>query len=333
MPATKEFSYRLEVLDTCLRRFGKQWDIEALLEEVNEKLEANWHKKIAKRTLFNDLKHLVNELHAPLEKRTENGKVYYSYSDKDFSIRKLPLASEEVSYLRELVPMLRQIGSLVVIDDIEAVIKKLEHAASVTTEATTPAILFEQHIQASGSQFLDDLLQAIRTQLPLHITYQSFQMAEAQIWCIHPYLLKEYRGRWFLMGRKDDSPTHTVLALDRIQKLKPATCDFIPNTLFDPQSFFHSLIGVSVPAGEVPQEILIRVKGIQCYYVRTKPIHTSQEIVAEEEDCMTVRLTVFNNYELRSHLLSYGPSIEVLSPSSLREQMGNLFQEGLQAYN
>lgn len=334
MPATKEFSYRLEILDVCLRRFGKRWDIDALLKATNEKLEEQWRKKISKRTLFNDLKHLTDELHAPVEKITDNGKVYYSYSDKDFSIRNLPLVGEDVGYLREAVTMLRQISSIAIVDEMEAIISRLEHTATVANEPAAPMILFEQHSQATGSQHLDDLLQAIRGKLPLLITYRSFQMTAPEIWCVHPYLLKEYRGRWFLIGRKDALTVPTVLALDRMQKLKPATTAFIENDLFDPQNFYHHLVGVTFPTGEEIQEIIIKVRGIQCAYIRTKPIHTTQMIIEDLPDdyCMVLTLSLINNYELRSHLLSYGPGIEVLSPASLRDQMKTLFVDGAQTY-
>lgn len=334
MPTTKEFSYRLDILDACLRRRNKNWNIEALLDAVNEKLNADFKKAISRRTLFNDIKHLVEELNAPVEKKNENGKVYYRYGRSDYSIRNLPLASEDVGFLREAVTMLKQISSISVVDDIDAIITRLEHTVDASSEPEVPAILFEQHSLATGGNFIDDLLQAIRGRTTMAITYQSFQMEQPETWTIHPYLLKEYRGRWFLIGRKDESEKQTVLALDRIKKLKPSKSAFITNSLFDPTDLYHHLIGVTFPEDEKVQEIQIQILESQRNYVLTKPIHSTQEIVETDaaKGTLIISLQLINNYELRSHLLSYGPGIEVISPKDLRAQMQTIFKQGSEIY-
>ena len=335
MPLNKDFAQRLEILDTCLRRNLRRWDAEALLREINRQLQDKSGKSVSRRTLFEDLKHLRDVIGAPVAKeRKEDGHVYYEYSDPNYSIKKLPLTTEDVTYLKEAAELLRQISGFQIMDDVDNIIGKLEHAAA-SNELSATAILFERHSTAAGTEHLDNLLQAIKGKTALNIAYQPFGLNEPLNWTIHPYLLKEFRGRWFLIGRKDDAGITTTLALDRIRKLKPEKTPFIPNDLFQPETFFEHLIGVSLPEGEEVQDIRIRVYGRQCYYIKTKPLHKSQEIVEEfkETDCMDISLRLINNYELRSLLLSYGPDIELLSPEKLRIQVAELLTDGAKRYS
>ena len=126
MPLNKDFTHRLQALDACLRRSMRQWDADALLEEVNRKLEDKWGAKISRRTLFSDLKYLQEDQGAPVEKYKEGSRVFYRYTQPDYSIQKLPLAGEDVGFLKEAVQMLRQISSFSVLDEVEAIVIKLQ---------------------------------------------------------------------------------------------------------------------------------------------------------------------------------------------------------------
>jgi predicted DNA-binding transcriptional regulator YafY len=66
---------------------------------------------------------------------------------------------------------------------------------------------------------------------------------------VHPYLLKEFRNRWFLLGREGDATRVTNYALDRIKKIKPSNEQYLDNDLFNAFQYFNHLIGVSVPEG------------------------------------------------------------------------------------
>jgi len=332
MPLTKDFSHRQEILDTCLRNTLRRWDADALLEELNRQLAERWDKKVSRRTLFDDLRYLQEQSGAPVEKYKDGARVFYRYSEPGFSLKSLPLGSEDVARLQDAVILLRGVGVFSILQEVEEIIATLEHAAA---DKPAPYILFENHTVAVGTHHLDDLLQAIKGHTVLTVQYQPFGSEKSHEWTLHPYLLKQHRARWFLIGRRDDATVVSVLALDRIRSLKPTSLAFIENNLFDPHAFYEHLIGVSIPEGETVQEVSIRVRGKQCHYIRTKPIHHSQQIVEESgEDggYITLALRVINNYELRSNLMSYGPDIEVVAPAVLRGQMATLYQNGCSNY-
>lgn len=332
MPKNKDFFHRIEIIDECLRRRNKKWSIDELLECVNAKLSEQFRLEISKRTLQYDLEHLVNEMDAPLEKVKEGAKVFYRYSDVNYSIKNLPLSDEEIIRLKDAISLLKEVGNLSFVQDLDDIVNKLENTITASEPENRAFIQVEKHSAAEGTEYLDDLFTAIKEKLVLRVTYQPFGK-EPYEWLVHPYLLKEYRNRWFLIARNQHNNKLTNLALDRIRSIKNTRESFIENDLFDPSTYYNNLIGVTFPEGEVVQDITLRIKANQVPYVQTKPIHFTQDTIEHFEDgSIIIRLRLINNYELRSVLLGYGGDVEVLEPASLREQIKVIFREGYKQY-
>lgn len=333
MPRNKNFTRRIEILDECLRRRQKKWFIEDLLQVVNDKLDDKFGKQVSKRSLYDDLRYLQEEKDAPIKKYWEGQRVYYQYDDSTYSVLNLPISDEEVGKLKDAVEILRQVNDFNLIDDVDMIVDKLEHTISTNLPDSISMIQFEKHTYSEGSKYIDDIFFAIKEKCVLKVTYQPFGVLEPQDWLVHPYLLKEYRNRWFLICRQDGTQRVTNLALDRIKRIKNSSLPFIENNLFDADTYYSCVVGVTFPEGEEPQDILLKVTGRQVYYVKTKPIHKSQEIVEESnDDTLVIKLRVINNYELQSVLLSYTPDIEVLRPISLRDQLKEKYLKVIELY-
>lgn len=322
MPRNKDFSRRIEIIDECLRRRQKKWFVEDLLETVNSKLDERFDKKVSKRTLYEDLKYLQEEKGAPIIKQWEGQRVYYKYDDATYSVLNLPISEEEITRLKDAIKMLREINDFSILEEVDLIVEKLEHTISTNVPDSRTMIQFEKHTYAEGAEFIDDLFESIKGKSVLKIAYQPFGASEPQEWIVHPYLLKEYRNRWFIICRKEGTDQVSNLALDRIRKIKNSGIQFRENNLFDPETYYDNLIGVSFPAGEAVQEVVLRITGSQVNYIKTKPIHKTQELISEENaNSIVIKLRLVINYELQAVLLSYTPDIEVLQPVSLRQQM------------
>ncbi len=330
MPKNKDFFHRIYLLDECMRRRDKRWCIEDLLDDINQKLSLNYGKTISIRTLYDDLKYLKEEKDAPIEKSREGGKMRIRYSC-DFSLKNIPLHDDELLLLKDAAAILRQVGGLSIVQDIDAVVAKLENAGAANTQQNI--IQFESHTASAGWRFIDDIFSAIKGNSALEIIYRPFGKTEPYQWVVHPYLLKEYRNRWFLLGRLESEVMKVTVALDRLEGLKPSQATFIPNDLFDADTVFNNCIGVTLLEGGAVSDIVINVAAQQAPYVQTKPIHFSQEVVQRfDGGGLQIRLRLVVNYELRAVLLSYGADLEVMEPLALREQMKVAFSSGHQLY-
>jgi predicted DNA-binding transcriptional regulator YafY len=123
------------------------------------------------------------------------------------------------------------------------------------------------------------------------------------------------------------------LALDRIESTSPSTVSYKENTDLDPEAFFHDLIGVTKPANALPETVLLRVWKPRAEYVRTKPLHHSQQIAEDTLDWVDFELYVILNKELESKILELGADCEVLEPAVLREQIWGIIQRMRERYS
>jgi predicted DNA-binding transcriptional regulator YafY len=333
MPKNKDFYHRIEIIDECLRRRNKNWPLTELIDCVNTRLLDQFGKSVSRRTIQYDLNYLINEKGAPIEKVKEGNEVFYRYADANYSIKNLPLTDEEIILLKDAVEVLRQISGLTLVQDMEGIVGKLEHAIAADLAQSQSCIQFEKHTSSSGSDCVDDLFTAIKEKIVLKIIYQPFGK-EPYHWIIHPYLLKQYRNRWFLIGLHQEINKVVTLALDRIKGIGNSKETFIENNFFDPATYFNNLIGVTFPEGETVSDIILNVQANQVPYINTKPIHFTQEIIQTFADgSLQIKLRLINNYELKSVLLGYGSDLEVVAPQTLREQMKKVFLEGSRMYS
>jgi predicted DNA-binding transcriptional regulator YafY len=334
MPENKDFALRIEIIDECLRNTYQSWTLQSLTDTVNKKLLDQYGKQAARRTIQSDLKYLRDEKLAPLKRYKRDGLNYFTYSDPGYSIKNIPVDVEEMSLLQDAISILRQVNDFKIVGDVQAIIDKLQNTLITNIPDQPCLIQFEKQIMSAGTSFIDPLFAAIKEQMAMRIAYQPFD-ANQQSECVyHPYLLKEYRNRWFLLCRKESDRRITTLALDRIKRIRNSSKQFIGNDLFHPETYFNYLIGVTVPEHEIPTKIVIRVAKRQAPYLLTKPIHHTQ-VILETLQNMDIIICVYLvcNFELNAALLSYGPDIEVLEPATLRNQLKDLFEVGAKLYH
>jgi predicted DNA-binding transcriptional regulator YafY len=320
MPSTRKPTERAEILDELLR-FGR-WTGTELFERLNEKLGDQDGEAVTERTLKRDLDYLESK-GAPLHRPKKGDMVYY-YTEK-FSLKDIRLDGDEVSALKQAITILKKVENFQMMDELDLIIGKLENRIHTNVADNTTVVQFENHTKALGSDKFTDLFDAIREKTTIEIAYQAYKHPAPKEYIVHPYLLKEYRNRWFLLGRDGESKRILTLGLDRIKKIKVSKQKFIANDLFHPDTYFDKVIGVSMDYNRLPEDIMLKVNPISVQHVESKPIHKDQEIVKKEKDgSLIIKLNLMINYELKSTILGFGNGIEVLEPVSLRDEIKSI---------
>lgn len=320
MPATKKQTKRLELLDELLSR--KKWTVDELFQRVNDKMDGI---EITKRSFFRDIQDLI-DAGAPLH-RPEKGDQFYYYTQK-FSLKNVPIDEDDVASLKKAIDILKQVENFELLQEVDGVIRKLENRIHTNTKESTSVVQFEKHTTSAGQEHINDLFDAIQSQLAIRLWYQPFLQDTPTEQIVHPYLLKEFRNRWFLIGRQGSGNRITTYALDRIKKIKNSDADYIPNDLFDPAKYYENVIGVTVQEDKTPDDITIKVYKSCIPYILSKPIHKNQSVLKQNQDgSLLIQLSLIVNYELKSILLSYGDGIEVKKPKSLRDAMSALIDQ------
>ena len=335
MPTTKNALLRYRVLDRCFSDFHHKYDIESLLEKVNEALYDMYGIEVSIRQIRDDIKYMRDRItyNAPIVAYPFEGrKCYYRYEDSSFTIFNSELSTDEIASLRTTIDILGRFRGVPNNAWLENVISNLEFRFGVKPNQEN-IISFEQNELLKGTKFLGELIDSALNHQPLNILYRTFAGKERQD-IIHPYHIKQFNNRWFLIGLLQDKDGNylTNKALDRIVKFSKSNVPFIPNEKIDFNTYFNDIVGVTLPDDHPqPEEVLLKFDEARFPYVVNKPIHATQEIVDEKEHI--IRLTVRPNKELEARIFSYGNQVEVLQPAWLRAQIAGKITEMLKKYS
>lgn len=184
-------------------------------------------------------------------------------------------------------------------------------------------ILFEEI--PSGQRFLTQIIEAMRDNRTLEMSYQSFWNDTPRTFEVAPYCVKVFRQRWYVVACSTSDDRLRIYALDRIRELRTSEHLFILPDDFDPQAYFANSFGIAVDESYKPEQVRVRVSGIQRQYLRTLPLHTSQQETEIMNDSSVfeffLRPTLDFQQELLTHAANTDCQIEVLQPQWLRVEM------------
>ncbi len=325
MPINRNALIRYRTIDRCLQNHYRKWTLEDLIDACSEALYEfeGMAKGISKRSVQLDIQAMRSDklgYNAPI---VVTDKKYYAYAEPGYSITQIPLSEQDLNTLEEVVKILEQFKGFSHFADIGGMLRKFEDKIHVERSHSAPAIHFEKNEDLRGLEYLDTLYKAVVQQEAVRIDYQSFKAASGQRFVFHPCLLKEFRNRWFVLGMRGDEQLLTTLALDRMQALVAAPdVPFRYLAGFDGETHFSDIIGVTKNTGDAVAEVMLQVNAVNAPYVETKPLHSSQEVVARQEDgSIVVSIHVRPNYELERDILGFGETMQVLAPASLRARL------------
>jgi len=179
-----------------------------------------------------------------------------------------------------------------------------------------------------GEEHLQTLIQAIKIQVKVDVNYCRFG-ASAYIATIEPYALKLFHQRWYLIGF--NGKYISTYSLDRMLSVSLTHETFEPNDNFSPQEYYSEYYGVL--ADETPMEhLVIRAYGMTPDYLRTLPLHHSQQEIAKTEEYTDFSLDVRPTMDFLGALLAHGAGLEILSPEYLRTQQKEEIEKMLKRY-
>lgn len=327
---------RYKTLDDCLRNRRRKWTLEDLIERVSEVLydREGIDTGVSRRTIQADLQLMRSDklgYNAPVEVTERK---YYRYSDADYSITKIPVNSVDVSKMREVLGMLKQFSGFSYFDDMSDMVARLENSLQVKVSDSSSCIQFEGNDLLKGKEHIAALYQAVFRKQSLLIEYRSFRATQAAQNIYFPYLLKEYRNRWFLICRRKKHDVLITLALDRILSFQELPNEpFVPYLGVNFDSYYSDTIGVTKSNRDRGVKVVIQVSPKHTPYVLTKPLHPSQQVLREDASGATIRIDVVLNFELERELLSFGDGLKVLAPRNLVKSISRRLQSAAAQYD
>jgi len=332
MPLNKNAVIRYQALDRCFSDFHHRYYIDDLIDACAKALiEYTGYDSVSRRTIFEDINFMESSQgwSIPLERHKDGKRVYYRYEERGFSINKQELSADELAQLKTTILTISRYRGLPSHEWLEDVISNLEYRFHLKPQNEN-ILSFEQNQRLKGIEYLSTLIDAAANKQTLNITYRSYEEKETT-WTIYPYYLKQYNSRWFLFGLNAKLNSISNLPLDRIKNIKTTDLPFIDNKEIDFDTYFDDIVGVTKPKPEVRLEtIRMKFDKMRFPYVVSKPIHQTQVVVDEEKCILEIR--VRPNKELEALILSFGPQVEILSPTHFREQIFKKIMENLKIY-
>ena len=322
MPANKYALLRYRIIDDCLtnkaRKFPTKEDMQYACEQA---LYGSSGERISISTIEKDMWAMKNEgelgYYAPIAySKLEKG---YFYEDPEYTIKEISLSEEDKEAIRFAANTLFQFKDLAIFDQFGSAIQKIMDRLSISPEIQDDAIdrfvQFENTPLAKGTELLPLLLQAITENREVRFRYVSFLDEHETERQLHPYLLKEYRNRWYIIGKDIEGKKVKTFGLDRISDLSIRDNYFTVDKGFDPEALFKYSFGIT--AGGKPEKVVLKFAPQEGRYVKAQPLHPTQKIIKDNAQGLTVELKVIRSYELKATIRSFGDKVEVLEPTQL----------------
>ena len=336
MPALTRYKY----LDEMLSDRHHFYDIHDLTEKCNEKLVDAGFPEVSQRCIEKDINYLeYDPFYAEIERYRGNGHRYIRYKNPSFTIFRKELSEEESNLILEILNTIGQFDGLANFEWLDRL------KIGLGLKKRPRIISFSNNPYLQNSNLLGVLFDNISNQVVVRLEYHTFMDKEVRKIIFHPYLLKQYNDRWYLIGAANDDAKILNFALDRIDavialpeiKYKPCNEDLTER--------FEDIIGVTLYENRNIEHILFWVSDRSKGYMETKPIHGSQcQYKGEKEKELRRQYPSFNdgaffsidcipNYELIRELCSFGKELIVLSPSYIQDDIFNRIKSMLDTYS
>ncbi|XVJ65891.1 MAG: WYL domain-containing protein [Lacibacter sp.] len=326
MAATKNAYQRYLIIDRTIRskRFvaSRQRILEALAEE---------QLSITDGMLSKDIEFMRIHKQAPiLFDRKKGG---YVYTDPDYSFEQNNITEEDKWVLDFANASMKAYGNTNLAFHFDGLVNKLVTGSSKEKSNQPDAAAFIRLESGSGLGYehLHPLYHCIIEQTVVEIQYHPFGKSK-RTYLLSPYLLKQYRNRWYVIGYVKEKQSTLVFALDRIQSLKETKHKYHIDTKFDKEQYFRYSFGATHRYDLQPEKVRLWFNQSNKDYILSQPLHHSQLVIEQTGDYAVVELEVIVTWELKAMIYSYSSGIKVLAPKHLQEEIAGELQKAIQLY-
>ncbi len=156
----------------------------------------------------------------------------------------------------------------------------------------------------------------------------EYRKIDSDLWeprQLRPFHLAEFDGGWYVIGHDIERKARRTFALQRMKSLKVMKANFLRPADFNRTEHLGGSFGVWHTPGEKGKRHRIRLRftGWAARMVWERRWHPSQETrwVGKGEEALEMILDLSSFEEIRRWILSWGPQVEVLSPTELRHEI------------
>lgn len=136
-----------------------------------------------------------------------------------------------------------------------------------------------------------------------------------------------------MVGLIQEQENVRTIAFDRIREMDTTEEKFTIPKKFSAKKMFEDRIGIFVDEQTAPQKVILRAHGPSVDYLRSLPLHSSQEeIITKHGIYSDFQYKIYLTPELETKILAMGENIEVLKPKELRDKIADRLQSAVKRY-
>jgi len=296
--------YLLILKKLKVRPFSTYEELQVYIENQFDYLQMqddNLQIGFSKRTLQRDIKEIRNVFGIDIE---------YSKSQKGYFISQ---SENENMNFQRMMEAFDMFNSLNLAQDL------------------TPFIHLEKR-RPQGTENLYGLLHAIKNRLQIKFTYQKFWEEESSQRLVEPYALKEFKNRWYIMAKDGKDTNIKSFALDRLTNLEITTQTYQYPENYSIEQSYRYCFGIISPNDQEPQDIILSFDPFQGKYIKTLPLHDTQQVLVDNDEEMKIKLKLCLTHDLLMELLSFGDNMRVIKPKSLANQIKQAHEKAYRQY-
>jgi predicted DNA-binding transcriptional regulator YafY len=243
---------------------------------------------------------------------TEIGEIYGIYIKFDFSARSYFIEEEFNAEIDN-----RRLEALDIFNALKIKERQAEH------------IFFDTR-QTNGTENLYGLLHAINNRLQATFGYQTYYHDEAVERLVNPLAIKEFKYRWYLFG--ENGRQVKCYGLDRMSNLQILSSHFEISGNFNLAEQLKYCFGIICPGDQQPDEVILSFNSFQGNYIKSLPLHHTQQILADDGNELRISLTVHLTHDFLMELLSFGNTVKVIRPQKLVDDLKAIYKSVLKKY-
>ncbi len=173
----------------------------------------------------------------------------------------------------------------------------------------------------SGRDHLTPILEAMKENRVVNLTYKAFKYTKAYSFPVEPYCVKLFENRWYMLGHNLSRDSIRLYSLDRIESVEMTDRTFKMDKDFCAADYFSCYFGVVTDERIKPTRIVLRANANHTPYLKSLPLHHSQRLIEDNGEYADFELFLAPTYDFIMKLLQVGGMIEVIQPASLRHEM------------
>ena len=184
----------------------------------------------------------------------------------------------------------------------------------------------------SSQDHLSTVLEAMKSNNTLHITFKAFTMKEPKRFLVEPYCVKMSAQRWYMLARNTEHKNLRLYSLDRIEAVEISKTRFVLPDDFNAKDYFAEFFGIVLDESVPLQTIILRADKYHQNYMRTLPLHPTQREIFACDDYADFEFKLRPTYDFYMKLMSFGNMIKVLEPKTLQEEICKWLENTIEMY-